>query len=180
MRLLKLLLILFAFAAGPAVAGPFEDGEAAFSKGDYATALRLWQPLAQQGDARAQNGLGALYQRGLGVPQDLAEAMRWFQKSAAPRTSTKVQEVARETALPQYGTEEYHRWLVSILTTVDTPAKKDSERFLSELAMKRLTETARFQGYSAYKDGDLWILDTRTGRVQLCSMMYGCRLMEQK
>ena len=47
-------------AAGPAVAGPFEDGEAAFSKGDYATALRLWQPLAQQGDARAQNGLGAL------------------------------------------------------------------------------------------------------------------------
>ncbi len=31
------LLILFVCAAGPAVAGPFEDGLAAYNKGDYAT-----------------------------------------------------------------------------------------------------------------------------------------------
>ena len=45
MRLLKLLLILFVCAAGPAVAGPLEDGYAAYNRGDYATALRLWRPL---------------------------------------------------------------------------------------------------------------------------------------
>ena len=41
MRLLKLLLILLACASGPAVAGPREDADAAYTRGDYATALRL-------------------------------------------------------------------------------------------------------------------------------------------
>ena len=62
MRLLKLLLlILVVCAAGPAVAGPFEDGATAYAKGDYGTALRLWRPLAEQGDARAQYNLGLMY-----------------------------------------------------------------------------------------------------------------------
>lgn len=39
MRLLKLLLVLFVCAAGPAVAGPFEDAAEAYNKGDYATAI---------------------------------------------------------------------------------------------------------------------------------------------
>jgi len=38
MRLLKLLLVMLVCAAGPAVAGPFEDGKAVCDKGDYATA----------------------------------------------------------------------------------------------------------------------------------------------
>lgn len=41
MRRLKLLLFLFVCAAGPAVAGPFEDGVAAYDKSEYAKALRL-------------------------------------------------------------------------------------------------------------------------------------------
>ena len=61
MRLLKLLLLLFVCAAGPAIAGPFEDADAAFDKGDYATAMRLLRPLADQGDARAQYNLGLMY-----------------------------------------------------------------------------------------------------------------------
>ncbi len=35
----------------PASAGPFEDGQAAYDRADYATALRLWTPLAAQGNA---------------------------------------------------------------------------------------------------------------------------------
>ena len=38
---------------------------------------------ATQGDADAQGTLGVLYYEGLGVPQDFAEAARWFRKSAA-------------------------------------------------------------------------------------------------
>ncbi len=34
----------------PAWAG-FDEGEAAFKRGDYATALREWRPLAEQGNA---------------------------------------------------------------------------------------------------------------------------------
>ena len=77
MRLLKLLLILFVCAAGPAVAGPFEDGLVAVNKGDYATALRLWRPLAEQGNASAQFNLGVIYENGQGVMQDHAAAGSW-------------------------------------------------------------------------------------------------------
>lgn len=82
MRLLKLLLVVFVCAAGPAVAGPYEDGNAAYQKGDHSTALRLWRPLAEQGDARAQFSLGFMYRNGQGVPQDDAAAMSWYRKAA--------------------------------------------------------------------------------------------------
>jgi hypothetical protein len=68
--------------AASAAAGPYEDGLAAEKGGDYATAIRVWQPLAAQGDGRAQNGLGNLSLNGSGVPQDYAEAVRWYSLSA--------------------------------------------------------------------------------------------------
>jgi TPR repeat protein len=55
---------------------------AAYDKGDYATALRLWQPLAEQGDVRAQTNLGLMFYTGQGVPQDLAVAVTWYRKAA--------------------------------------------------------------------------------------------------
>ena len=53
-----------------ALAGPIEDGIAAFEQGDYATVLRLWRPLAEQGNVRAQFTLGFMYYSGRGVSQD--------------------------------------------------------------------------------------------------------------
>jgi len=76
-----LALAIMALAV-PANAGPLDDGLTAAQRGDYATALRLWRPLAEQGDARAQNNLGSMYLKGLGVPQDNAEAAKWFRKAA--------------------------------------------------------------------------------------------------
>jgi TPR repeat protein len=82
MRLLKLLLFLFVFAAGPAIAGPFEDATAAFNKGDYEAAMRLIRPLAEQGNVEAQFNLGVMYAQGKGVPQDYAQAAAWYRKAA--------------------------------------------------------------------------------------------------
>jgi len=66
----------------PAHAGPFEDGVAAYERGEYATALKLLRPLAEQGVAEAQYKLGDMYDNGLGVPQDETEAVKWFRKAA--------------------------------------------------------------------------------------------------
>jgi TPR repeat protein len=66
---------------GVAAAGQFEDGEAAYRRGDYAEALRLLRPLAEQGDADAQRTLGAMYKQGQGVPQDHDRAVAWYQKA---------------------------------------------------------------------------------------------------
>lgn len=81
LRMLLVLLIL-AFCPAPAQADDLEDGRAAIGAGDYATALRLLKPLAEQGNADAQSALGFLYKQGWGVKQDYDEARRWLQKAA--------------------------------------------------------------------------------------------------
>lgn len=60
----------------------FEAGLAAKDRGHYATAIRAWRPLAEQGIAEAQNNLGHMYEEGLGVSQDYTEAMRWYRLAA--------------------------------------------------------------------------------------------------
>jgi uncharacterized protein len=47
--------------SGASVASPLEDARAADSKKDYATELKLLQPLADKGNAEAQNSLAHLY-----------------------------------------------------------------------------------------------------------------------
>ena len=64
--------------SGPAIAGPLEDGLAASARQDYATALRLWRPLADQGDAYAQYNLAVMYDTARGVPRDYVQAHMWF------------------------------------------------------------------------------------------------------
>lgn len=73
-------LLLFSV---PCPAGPFEDAAAAYKRGDYANAVRLYRTLAEQGDPRAQNSLGRMYLRGQGVGRDYQEAMKWFRRAAA-------------------------------------------------------------------------------------------------
>src|SRR5258706_4627272 len=68
--------------SGGVIAGPMEDGQAAYDGGDYMTAQLLWRPLAEQGVARAQNNLGVMYESGKGVPQDLNEAVKWYRLAA--------------------------------------------------------------------------------------------------
>lgn len=76
------VILVSSFAASVA-AGPLEDADVAIKKRDYATALRLIRPLAEQGDATAQYNLGFFYDNGLRVPQDHVSAYMWFSLSAA-------------------------------------------------------------------------------------------------
>ena len=65
-----------------ALTGPFEDGAAAYDRNDFATAARIWRPLAEQGNALSQMYLGVMYERGRGVAQNEAEAARWYRLAA--------------------------------------------------------------------------------------------------
>ena len=79
---MKNLLLALTFFSLTAFAADFQAGLAAYNKGDYAAALKEWQPLAEQGDANSQYNLGLLYARGQGVPQDYKQALTWYQKAA--------------------------------------------------------------------------------------------------
>ena len=59
-----------------------DDALAAYKQGDYDTAFKEWKPLADQGDAGAQWRLAAMYRGGQGVPQDYAEAAKWYYEAA--------------------------------------------------------------------------------------------------
>ena len=76
------IILVLGFAAS-AAAGPLGDADAALKRRDYATAVRLNRPLAEQGNANAQYNLGTFYDNGLGVPQDKVRAYMWFSLSAA-------------------------------------------------------------------------------------------------
>ncbi len=78
----KPVLVSAAGHAAPPVVGPLEEGNAAYVRGDFATAERLLRPLAEQGNATAQFDLGGMYNRGQGVPQDYAQALTWYRKAA--------------------------------------------------------------------------------------------------
>ncbi|MEW6690884.1 MAG: tetratricopeptide repeat protein [Pseudomonadota bacterium] len=75
------ILVLALGAALPALAD-FQDGVRAAQAGDYATALREWQPLAGGGHRDAQFNLGLLYENGLGVQRDAARAAQWYRRAA--------------------------------------------------------------------------------------------------
>jgi hypothetical protein len=66
----------------PAVAD-FQTGLTAYQRSDYAAALREWLPVADAGNPTAQLYLGLMYERGHGVPVNLAEARRWYERAAA-------------------------------------------------------------------------------------------------
>lgn len=54
----------------------------AFDRADYRTALKVWQPLAQEGDPKAQTYVGEIYEKGLGVAPDYQAARAWYQRAA--------------------------------------------------------------------------------------------------
>ena len=100
----KLPLFACAIAAlvlsGAAVlAGPWEDGMVAYNRGDYVPAIKLFRPLAEAGNAKAQSILGVMYRKGEGVTPSSARAFMWLSIAAARGDGTakvKLREMAKE------------------------------------------------------------------------------------
>lgn len=61
----------------------YAQGVLAFDKEDYQTALKVWHPLAEKGNALAQWRIGEIYDRGLSLKQqEPVEALKWYRKSS--------------------------------------------------------------------------------------------------
>lgn len=76
------IFALGALAAGPAGAD-VKAGVEAWSREDFAAAIRQWQGPAASGDADAQFNLAQAYKWGKGVKQDLRQAELLYGKAAA-------------------------------------------------------------------------------------------------
>ena len=69
-------------SVGMSASADFQKGLTAAQRGDYATALREWKPLAEQGNADAQYNLGVMYAQGKGIPQNHKTAVKWYRLAA--------------------------------------------------------------------------------------------------
>ena len=81
-----------------AIAGPWEDGMAAYNRGDYLPAIHLFRPLAEKGNAKAQSLVGVMYRRGEGVARSSVRAFLWFSRAAArgdARAKAELREVSQ-------------------------------------------------------------------------------------
>mgnify|MGYP006270827543 CR=1 FL=1 len=54
----------------------------AYDRADYRTALKVWLPAAQEGEPKAQNYVGQIYEKGLGQQPDYSTAAAWYRKAA--------------------------------------------------------------------------------------------------
>ena len=75
------LMLSIVFLGVPAWAD-YQAGLDSYKGGDYATALREWRPLANQGNVMAQSLLGAMYYEGKGVLQNYIQAGLWLHAAA--------------------------------------------------------------------------------------------------
>ena len=80
LRILRPLIAAVALdVSAPAFADPLRDAEYAYEMQEYDKALQLWTPLADDGNAQAQFGLGALFAFGR---KDEAEGLKWSRRAA--------------------------------------------------------------------------------------------------
>lgn len=71
------------FAGGCLAAQSSAGAADSSAEGGAASVLARVQPLAEQGDAKAQYNMGVIYDRGYGVERDYAQARSWYEKAAA-------------------------------------------------------------------------------------------------
>ncbi|WFU62701.1 hypothetical protein [Bradyrhizobium brasilense] len=60
-----------------------EDANAAYNRGDYPAAIKMYRDMAAYGNPRAQLSVGLMYLGGQGVVRDLVVAQEWFKSAAA-------------------------------------------------------------------------------------------------
>jgi TPR repeat protein len=86
------------WGAAGAFAGPWEDGMAAYNRGDYVPAIIVFRALAGEGNTQAQRLLARMYRRGQGVERSPARAYLWFRRAAAKgdaRAKAELRQISR-------------------------------------------------------------------------------------
>ena len=81
-NLLRIMVCALLLGAGTSWAVNFGDGDAAYQRGDYATAYTVMHTLATQGNVLAQANLGLMYLKGHGAAQSYVEAIQWYRLAA--------------------------------------------------------------------------------------------------
>ena len=123
-----------------------DSGVAAYDRGEYTEAVRLWRMAADQGNLLAQYNLGVMYLVGRGVPQNDAEAVRWYRMAAdqgftlAQRNLGFMYENGR--GVPQNYAEAY-KWYTLSAAQGNAVAVTYRDRVLGKMTPAQIAEGQR-------------------------------------
>jgi len=140
------LLIMMLSVSHAAIAGDYEDGLAAWEKQDFATALRLWTPLAEKGDANAQFSLGALYNHGQGVAQDYKTAVKWYTLAAEQGKASAQYNIALMYDHGKGIAQDYvkaHMWFNIAAIDGDADAIKNGDIVTKKMSSAQIAEAQK-------------------------------------
>jgi uncharacterized protein len=109
----------------------------AYKKAPFAKSLRK---LAGQGDAESQSRLGYMYYQGQGVPQDYAEALKWYRLAAAQGYARAQYSLgymyANGEGVPQDHVQA-HKWLtLATITFTDKPERDEAIKARNSVAAR--------------------------------------------
>ena len=139
-------------------ASPIDDATAAYIKGDYVQAFKLFSPLAAQGNTEAQNKIGVMYEYGQGVTQDHQEAAKWYRLAAAQGVAEAQYNIGVLYANGQGVTQDFaraHMWynLASSAGDADGAKNRDiiakimtPQQIEKAQAMARACQERNFKG----------------------------------
>ena len=123
--------------------------EQAYRQGDFKTALEVFQPMAEGGNARAQFYLGEMYLNGSGVVKDYAQALKWAGAAAEQKDAN-----AQFTLGGMYETgkgvqRDYilaHMWYSLSGTSGDEQAiRKKAELELKKMSMPEIEQSKQME-----------------------------------
>ena len=113
--------------APPILSSLTKSASEAADRGDYATAIRLWRQLAEQGHGASQYNLGEMYYVGKGVAQNYRAAARWYERAAEQGIPAAQLDVGVAYALgrgvPQ-DLEKAYMWLSIAVITYPTEEER--------------------------------------------------------
>lgn len=104
---LPIALLFTAFLCAPSLAQSFEDGRAAAQRGDPATAIAIWTPLAEAGHAEAKYWLAESFWGGWwGVPENLDKRAYWHMRAAKQGHAPSFVQLGRMYELGHHFTKD--------------------------------------------------------------------------
>lgn len=107
-------------------------GYAAYKSGYYQRAIDLWMPLAEAGDARAQEFIGILYEEGHGVQKDTAKAIEWYERAAKSGDMAAQYNLGRIYLKGEIVEQDFSR-AKDLLQSAADQGDKDAETLLATL-----------------------------------------------
>jgi TPR repeat protein len=147
---MKIAWMVFAVAslvwAAPA---DFAVGLAAYQKGDYAAALKEWQPLAESGSADAQFNVGLLYEAGQGVARSYEEAAKWFARAANQGHVKAQHNLGAMYGVGEGVQRDYvraYKWLSLCAAKGDGGCASQRDQVEKKLKPRKLAEAQRLAG----------------------------------